>query len=97
MGIILYEILRGKSMNLKDDAESIEILASNIGISKSEASLFRANHNCKYPSKEYKDLWSHANRQLGDLCMRMLSFNPEYRISFAECLQHPVFKDIKKI
>lgn len=97
VGIIIYEMINDFEICIKKNEEPIEYLAQMIGITKQEADLFRQNHNCKFPSREFKQGWSSKKGLLGDLCMKMLSFNPEYRPTFTECLQHPVFNNMKKI
>lgn len=97
VGIIIYEMINDFEIRIENPKEPIEYLAQMIGITKQEANIFRQNHNCEFPSREFTQGWSSKKGLLGDLCMKMLSFNPEYRPTFAECLQHPVFSKMEKI
>ena len=49
-----------------------------------------------YPRKDFKELCPRLSSDGVDLLCKLLEYDPEKRISAADALEHPFFKDIDK-
>lgn len=93
-----------KSSKVADD-DQLSVIISKIGplseedmsfLSASKQTTYLKQFNIDCESIQFDEIFPYESPDALDLLKKMLSFNPYFRVSVEECLEHPYFDDVEK-
>lgn len=96
---------QGTHRSIQDYLEQIQRIISILGTPSSEDQKFITNDGAlkyirslpKRSKQNWKVLFPSTSSEGLDLLERMLTFNPNKRITAADCLRHPYFEDYDEL